>query len=279
MNLQEYERIIPNAVVDGITFYMPNGHCEWRVKTMYTKEPDTVAWIRSMQKDEVFYDIGANIGLYTLLAWKQGLRVIAFEPEAQNFAVLQRNQAMNGIGKDRVLSYPFCVSDGTFIDTLRLSQMVAGGSCHSFASDANFKREEKQWAFEQGSVGFSLDDLVKSYGFPRPDHIKIDVDGFEDKVLGGAINTLAGVKSVLVEMDSANSFHMGWKNELEKLGFTTDETQIAAARRTEGPFTGIGNIIFTRKATAPTEVGQADELPAQVGADAHESAGREQASA
>ena len=61
MNLEEYERIQPNAEVDGIKFYLPNRHCEWRVQTIYSKEPDTVAWIRSMQEGEVFFDIGANI--------------------------------------------------------------------------------------------------------------------------------------------------------------------------------------------------------------------------
>lgn len=279
MNLQEYERIIPNAVVEGITFYLPNSHCEWRIKTMFTKEPDTVDWIRGMEKDSVLYDVGANIGIYTMLAWKQGVRVLAFEPEAQNFAVLQRTLALNGISKARVVSYPFCVSDGTFIDTLRLSQMVAGGSCHSFASDANFKREEKEWAFEQGSVGFAIDTLVFEYGFPQPDYIKVDVDGFEDKVLGGAKRTLAGVRSILVEMDSQNSYHMGWKDELEKLGFVTDEAQIAAARRTEGAFAGIGNIIFTRKAATATTVSETGELPAQVGTDAPETEGKQSATA
>lgn len=275
MNIQEYERIIPNALVDGINFYLPNSHCEWRVKTIYTKEPDTVAWIKQMPKNSVLFDVGANIGLYTMLAWKQGCRVFAFEPEAQNFAVLNRTMAMNGVGKDRVIAYPLCISDGTFIDTLRLSQMVAGGSCHSFASDANFKREEKQWAFEQGSVGFSIDSLVWDYGLPHPDYIKIDVDGFEDKVLGGARSVLKGVKSVLVEMDSQNTFHMEWKHELESLGFVTDEAQIAAARRTEGAFAGIGNIIFTRTPSASTPVCVTDEVPAQLGQDALPDSGPE----
>ena len=260
-SLQEYERIMPNSQVDGMTFYLPNTHCEWRIKTMYSKEPDTVAWIQSMPKDAIFFDIGANIGIYTMLAWKQGLRVFAFEPESQNFAALIRTLALNGIGKDRVVAFPFCISDDLQIDTLRLSQLVAGGSCHSFASDANFKREDKQWSCEQGTVGFSLDELVFEHGFPQPQFIKVDVDGFEDKVLAGGRNTLDGVRSILVEMDSANTYHMGWKDELERGGFRTEESQIAAARRTEGPFAGIGNIIFTRPADAPS----ATELPASVG--------------
>lgn len=250
MNIEEYQRIQPNTMVDGMAFYLPNTHVEWRVQTMYTKEPDTVEWIRGMAADEVFYDIGANIGLYTMLALKQGLKVMAFEPESQNFAVLIRNLAMNKITKDKGVAFPFCITDGQLVDTLRLSSLIAGGSCHSFASDLNFHKEEKKWVFEQGTVGFALDSLVGEIGLPQPTHIKIDVDGFEDKVLKGASNVLKQTQSVLVEMDSNNADHMGWKKALEDMGFTTDAAQIDAARRAEGPFTGIGNVIFKRVKTA-----------------------------
>lgn len=248
LSLEEYERINPNAQVDGMTFNLPNRHVQWRVESMYTKEPDTVAWIRSMEQGQVFYDVGANIGLYTMLAVKQGLHVFAFEPEAQNFALLIRNLAMNRYTKDQVCAFPFCISDGQSINTLRLSSLQAGGSCHSFASDLNFRMQKKEWAYEQGSVAFSLDTLVYECGMPSPNHIKVDVDGFEDKVLAGAERVLKadGFRSILVEMDSTNDTHMGWKKQLESIGFVTDDAQIAAARRSEGPFTGIGNIIFTR---------------------------------
>lgn len=259
-SIEEYERINPNCTVDGLLFNLPNRHVQWRVETIYTKEPDTVAWIRSMTQGQVFYDVGANIGLYTMLAAKQGLRVFAFEPEGQNFALLVRNLALNRFGKEQCVAFPFSVTDTQLINTLRLQSLQVGGSCHSFASDMNYKREEKQWAYEQGSVGFSLDMLVFECGLPQPDHIKIDVDGFEDKVLAGATRVLENVKSVLVEMDSNNGDHMGWKQALEAKGFRTDPEQIAKARRTEGPFTGIGNIIFYREPGDGQEA--ADNTPA-----------------
>jgi len=268
MNLEEYERIQPNMTVDNIIFYVPNRHCEWRVNTMYTKEPDTVAWIRGMQPGETFYDVGANIGLYTLLAVRQGLKVFAFEPEAQNFSILVRNLTLNLVPKANAIAFPFCISDQERVDTLRLSALNAGGSCHAFGSNKNYKMQEKEWAYEQGTVGFSLDALVMDCKMPQPDHIKIDVDGFDDKVLAGARETLKNVKSVLVEMDSANADHMGWVDRLRnEYGFVTDDAQIAAARRAEGPFTGIGNIIFTRPGDhheTSNSAGTTDALSAQL---------------
>jgi FkbM family methyltransferase len=267
LTLEQYEKIQPNATVDGLIFNLPNRHCEWRVQTIYTKEPDTVAWIRSMKAGEVFYDIGANIGLYTMLAVKQHLRVFAFEPESQNFSVLIRNLAMNGFTKEEVVAFPFCISDRERVDTLRLSSLIAGGSCHSFASDANYKREEKKWAYEQGTVGFSLDTLVHELGMPQPQHIKIDVDGFEDKVLKGAERVLDHTQSVLVEMDSANAFHMEWKQSLENHGFLTNEDEYLSARRKEGTFAGIGNVIFRRPVGMLAIGGEHDPVTADAATD------------
>lgn len=251
MELAEYERIQPTTMVDGMRFYLPNTHVAWRVQTMYTKEPDTVEWIRSMKAGEVFYDVGANIGLYTMLAAKQGLQVFAFEPESQNYAVLIRNLAFNLPLTNAATAFPFCISDQPRADTLRLSSLMAGGSCHSFASDLNYKREEKQWAYKQGTVGFPLDMLVYEMGFPVPTHLKVDVDGFEDKVVEGATRVLPNVQSVLLELDSANADHMRIRDSLVDMGFVTDDQQIEAARRKDGPFQGIGNIIFKRPAAAP----------------------------
>lgn len=252
ITLEEYERIQPNVNFEGILFNVPNKHCLWRVETIYTKEPDTVEWINSLPPGDVFYDIGANVGIYTMLAVRRGLKVFAFEPEAQNFAVLVRNLAMNNVSKDKAVAFPFAISNGNIVNTLRLQSLMAGGSCHSFGSDLNYKMEEKQWAYEQGSVGFSLYSLVFEMGLPQPKHIKVDVDGFENEVLeglyayDGGSGALDDVDSILVEMDSNNEKHMHWKRDLEELGFKTEEDQINKARRKEGPFTGIGNIIFKR---------------------------------
>ena len=246
MDLAEYERIQPTTVAEEIRWYVPNTHIVWRIETLLTKEPDTIAWIRGMTPDEVFYDVGANIGQYTLIAAKQGLKVFAFEPESQNFAVLTKNLALNMPMTNNAVAFPICISDEAKLDTLRLSMLMAGGSCHSFASDMNYKRQEKQWAYRQGTMGLRLDGLVFECGLPQPDHIKVDVDGFEDKVVKGGLQVLEHTKSVLLELDSANSDHMRARDMLLEMGFVTDEAQILAARRKEGAFEGIGNVIFKR---------------------------------
>lgn len=245
MDLKEYEKMFPHAQVDGMLFYTPNSHTKWRVDTLYTKEPDTIEWLKGMKPGEVLYDVGANIGLYSIFAAKRGVRVCAFEPESQNFAVLIKNIAINRL--EHCEAYPLCLGERLAIDTLRLSCLTAGGSCHSFGEDMDYHGNEKTFAADQGSVSVSMNDFVYLSKKPLPDYIKIDVDGFEHYVLSGASDCILNAKSILCEMDSNRKEHVCWSERLCKdHGFHTDEAQIKAARRSEGPFTGIGNIIFYR---------------------------------
>src|SRR5574341_284794 len=89
-----------------LLYAIANDHCAWRVKTLETKEADTVAWISEMKASEVFVDVGANIGIYSVLAAKYGCKVYAFEPEAENYVLLCRSIKFN----DDVDISAYCVA-------------------------------------------------------------------------------------------------------------------------------------------------------------------------
>jgi len=71
-----HENQLPMATVNtklgDIKFTMYGETTEFRVRTLFTKEPETIAWIDSFKTGEVFWDIGANIGLYGIYAAKKG---------------------------------------------------------------------------------------------------------------------------------------------------------------------------------------------------------------
>lgn len=243
MDLAQYEQIMPNAQAEGLTFILPNQQCAWRVQTLLTKEPDTIAWIRNMEPGKVLFDVGANMGQYSMLAAKAGVKVHAFEPEAQNFALMVRNFAINKL-KD-CIAWPTALSDHVSMEILHLSGMNAGGSCHAYGASTDYHGNPKEFPFSQGSISTTMDHFASKYG--KPDYIKIDVDGFEHLVCNGGEVCLAHAKSVLIEINTKYPEHMALVNLMTNdFGFHYDEAQALESRRKEGPFEGIGNIIFYR---------------------------------
>src|SRR5689334_12310835 len=100
MTLEEYERLNPRCEIvhDGtrMVFVTPTVFTRWRVDSIYSKEPCTLDWIAGFGADEILVDVGANVGMYSIwAAATKGTRVFAFEPEAQNYALLNRNIFVN----------------------------------------------------------------------------------------------------------------------------------------------------------------------------------------
>lgn len=193
-----------------LRFAVPTPLVRARVQSLLTREPATAPWLRSMAADEVFLDVGANVGLYSIYAaLVAGVRVYAFEPESQNYAELNKNIFLNGL-HERVSAYCVALSDRFEVSSLHLCTFAVGFGHHDFGGDswpADLPRGPvvypKAGRMQQGAVGMTLDELVESGALPVPNHIKVDVDGFEWKVLAGASQTLSRpeLRSVLVETD------------------------------------------------------------------------------
>ena len=252
ISLEQYEALAPHHVVyDGTTpvlYATPNVFTKWRVDSLFTKEPDTIAWIGGFEPGDVFVDIGANVGMYTIWAAKtRGVRTFSFEPESQNYALLCRNIVMNGLGEN-VVAYCVALSDTAGYSLLHLSQFQIGGSCHSFGEKIDHRLEHRDSKLSQGCISTTLDKLVADGVLPMPNHIKVDVDGLEHKVLAGCRGALADqrLKSVLVEINTNLDQHRRIIADMQALGFTFSEQQVIAAQRTEGEFKGVGNYVFRR---------------------------------
>ncbi|EMN13016.1 methyltransferase FkbM domain protein [Leptospira borgpetersenii str. Brem 307] len=73
-------------------FTAPNYLNRFRAMTFSIKEPDTLEWIDQIAENAVFWDIGANVGLYSIYAAKQkNAKVFSFEPSVFNLELLARN--------------------------------------------------------------------------------------------------------------------------------------------------------------------------------------------
>lgn len=200
-----YENIVPTHTVQSAwgTFklFCPSRMVFSRARSFFTKEPETVEWIRTFAPQDTLFDIGANVGLYSLLAARAGVKVVAFEPEPQNFAVLARNVYLNGLA-DFIVPLNLAVSDKTTIDFLYMPIFGIGNAFNQFGVPIEAAPDSN--AAKQYVMAFTLDAFLASFQHFFPTHIKIDVDGLEHLVLSGAGKTLENqaVKSLLVEFDS-----------------------------------------------------------------------------
>ena len=72
----------------------------FRMSTIEDKEPETIDWIDSFEEGACFYDIGANVGVFTLYAAKsKKCQVFSFEPSVFNLESLVRNININYLDK------------------------------------------------------------------------------------------------------------------------------------------------------------------------------------
>jgi FkbM family methyltransferase len=252
LTLEEYEKLNPACQVNYqdvlVSYVTPTSFLKWRVDSLFQKEPSTIEWIAGFRRDEILIDVGANVGMYTVWAAKtRGVRVYAFEPEAQNYGLLNRNLLLNGLG-DSVKAYCLALSDVEGFSELHLSNVQAGGSCHSLGERVDFNHRPMQPLFSQGCLSARLDDLVSRGVVPEPHYLKIDVDGFEPKVIAGAAAVLRGarLKSLLVEINQNLPDHMELVAQLNAWGYRHNPGQVARVVRKEGPFKGCAEYVFER---------------------------------
>ena len=181
-----------------ITFFTPDRTSVYWPRHGLGAEPDTLEWIDGFEAGDVLYDIGANVGAYSVYAAKRrGVRVIAVEPNPFSFHVLARNMALNGV---QGAVTPLCLALGAQTEPgiLALRGTESGSVGHSLASGEDPAGGDSLPLHTQVC---RLDAMIADLGQPPPNHIKIDVDGIEHEILMGAEAALRDprLKSVAVE--------------------------------------------------------------------------------
>lgn len=207
------------------------------------KEPETVNWIESQIKPgEVLYDVGANVGAYSLVAAKffnKDITIHAFEPSFSTYYQLTRNIVLNQC-QDSVYPHLMALADAPGTVVFHYRSLEGGSADHVMTSTTELDPQENNLPYRQQLICYGIDDLVLNFNFPAPNHIKLDVDGAEDRVLIGASKMLLekDVKSILVEVRSADE---QWVKD-----FLDDKGYMVLSRHDRGNGY-IWNYIFVRR--------------------------------
>ena len=183
-----------------------------RAKLSYTREKVTMDWINNcISADDVVYDIGANVGAYSLLIGKKigrgNGKVLAFEPESANFFSLNRNILLNGLS-GKVIPYATAFGDKARAGEFYLSSTVPGSAMHGVdrPESDGVKFDAKH---VQGIYVVSVDEFVRGGAVPAPNHIKIDVDGSELSIVSSMPHLLADPKLRTIMIEIAEDVSKG----------------------------------------------------------------------
>ena len=155
---------------------------------------------------DVFYDIGANVGYFTVLAGRlvgPTGAVYAFEPVPSNASIVERNARLNHM--ENIETLRVAVSHQTGKSELYLAHYAGGAALKSAGPPPDLA----------GSIlvdTSSIDDLVKHRRIRPPDVVKIDVEGAELDVLHGMLKVLQeGNPKVILEVDDADEMRCDGK--------------------------------------------------------------------
>ena len=187
-----------------IIFFTPNRLLNWRVNTFFSKEPETLKWIDKfkIENKTVFWDIGSNIGLYSIYAALNhgNLKVIAFEPSTSNLRVLSRNISINNLENQiSICQLPLSQNSLNF-NKINESDFQEGFSENTFGEDINYEGKKMKVHHSYELLGTSINQLLKDGVLKCPNYMKIDVDGIEHLILKGSLDTLKNANSILIEI-------------------------------------------------------------------------------
>ena len=165
-------------------------------------EKNVIYWLESIlcsQKDPCLYDIGANIGYYSILAAKKGANVIAFEPVKSTYVVLKNNVKLNKLKNIKINR--LAISDKTGFEKINLYTSSGNNSL----ANRNIPKDHELKHIGVEIVKLdTLDNIVYNNKL-KPTLIKIDVEGFEKAVLMGGKNTLLNHHPVVIIETSVNT--------------------------------------------------------------------------
>jgi FkbM family methyltransferase len=142
--------------------------------------PEMLVWQQSLRPEDLFVDVGANIGSYVVWAGELGAEVIALEPAQDTFALLGQNVALNG--------YP-----------VELIQAAAGAYCGTTRFTTG--KDTVNRVHPEGEIGTKLVTIDSVIGSRTVRGMKVDVEGFEIEVLRGCVQALSDQRVKLIQLE------------------------------------------------------------------------------
>ena len=242
----------------NVKFFVPSYITRERVRKIFTKEPDTISWINNFEKfnikeSSIMWDIGANIGLFSIYASTKhkNLKVFSFEPSTSNLVILSRNISINNLEEKIIINQIALTDKENKYLKLKETTFLEGGALNTFGEEYDYKGENFNAKNSYRLYGTSIDYLIENNILEIPDFIKVDVDGIEHLILNGAKKLLKEQKIKSIQIEINEDFKEQNNLCLQKLsesGFILKSKNLLSSGRNLSPrFSKVFNCVFERK--------------------------------
>ncbi len=235
-----------------VRFFTPNYLTKSSVIN-FNAELETLEWINNFEKKKnlIFWDIGANIGLYSIYnSFKNPNSITyAFEPSSSNIRILTRNISINNLEKNiMIIPNPLTNKENIF-QQMNENQFVEGAAFNTFGEKFNFEGKEFKPIMKYNLLGTTMNYFIKNSILDIPDYIKIDVDGIEHLILEGGDKFLKNekVKSVSIEINE------NFKEQYEKVLNLMDKYEFKILHKKHnnefavGKYKSVYNYLFVKQ--------------------------------
>ncbi len=142
-------------------------------------------FINKMSKCSVFYDVGANVGIYSIIGAKtyKNVQIFAFEPVASTRLYLKENLIFNNISN--VLIIPYALGNSNSVKKMYKVESAPGVNSLIGSRFLSYKPT----SYDLIEVR-KLDDVFLNMNLPKPDFIKVDIEGYEPYFVDGSIELI-----------------------------------------------------------------------------------------
>jgi FkbM family methyltransferase len=192
-------------------------HYQW-IQRLLGEQEMLELFVDNLQTGDVVWDIGAHVGVYSLLAYDvvgQTGRVYAFEPEPRTYRMLRQNCKLNKAHNLDLLPIALGDEDG---EAVLYTDWRAGLGIHKLFYETRLRKRGTAVTISKG------DTLINNQTARPPTVVKLDVEGWEYAVLQGMTSALSHCRLLLIEVHPQNLQQIGKSTQdvydlVDKLGF------------------------------------------------------------
>jgi FkbM family methyltransferase len=171
----------------SVVFETTNSVEDYRARELGGERELVEEYVNLLTDETVVWDVGANIGVFSLFAARANAQVYAFEPDPGFEQRLERNIYLNG-QQSSIVTHNLALND-TPGETTLFTDGVAGMS-PGLSKNPQEEREEVIVDQHRG------DEL----NIPTPDVLKVDVEGAEGGVIRGMDGILEEIETIMIEL-------------------------------------------------------------------------------